>query len=127
MEKYFIYLAAMLLLILGAVDLGRNFVLRNNADYTIGEVVSIWQPNPETVKRGNSKWAYFSYSVDGKKYLSKNRIQVSMSTKIGEKIEIKYDKRNPEKLYSFSGKRGLILIAVSLVLFIVGKFFYGGD
>ncbi len=26
MEKYFIYLAAMLLLIVGAVDLGRNFV-----------------------------------------------------------------------------------------------------
>lgn len=122
MEKYFIYIAAMLLLILGAVDLGRNYVLRNNTDYTIGEVVSIWQPNPEAVKKGNSKWAYFSYYVDGKKYLSKNRIQVSMSTKIGEKIKIKYDKRNPEKLYSFSVKRGFILLAVSLVLFAVGKF-----
>jgi len=122
MEKYFIYIAAMLLLILGAVDLGRNYVLRNNTDYTIGEVVSIWQPNPEAVKKGNSKWAYFSYSVDGKNYLSKNRIQVSMSTKIGEKNKIKYDKRNPEKLYSFSVKRGFILLAVSLVLFAVGKF-----
>ena len=89
MEKYFIYIAAMLFLILGAVDLGRNFVLRNNTDYTIGEVVSIWQPNPEAVKRGNSKWAYFSYSVDGKNYLSKNRIQVSMSTKIVEKNKMR--------------------------------------
>lgn len=42
MEKYCIYLAAALLLILGFVDLWRNFILRNNTDYTIGEVVSVW-------------------------------------------------------------------------------------
>lgn len=122
MEKKFIYLAATLFLILGFVDLWRNFILRNNTDYTIGEVVSVWQPNPEAVKRGNSKWAHFSYYVDGKNYLSKNMIQVSMNTEIGEKIKIKYDKRNPEELYSFSVKRGLILLTVSLILFMVGKF-----
>lgn len=122
MEKYFIYLAAILFLVLGTADLGRNFLSRHNTDYTIGRVVSIWQPNPEAVKRGNSKWANFSYSIDGKKYISNNRIQVSMSTKIGEKKRIKYDKRNPEKLYGFSVKRGLILLMVSLVLFTVVKF-----
>ena len=37
------------------------------------------------MKRGNSKWAYFSYSVDGKNIYLKNRIHVSMSTKIVEK------------------------------------------
>ena len=53
------------------------------------------------MKRGNSKWAYFSYSVDGKNIYLKNRIHVSMSTKIVEKNKM-CDKRILEKLYGFS-------------------------
>lgn len=122
MEMYFIYLAATLFLILGIGDLERSFISRSTTDFTTGEVLSTWSPNPEAVKRGNSKWAIFSYSINGKKYISKNRIQVSMTTKVGDKKTIRYDKKSPEKLYSFSIKRGVLLCTVSVVLFVIGSF-----
>ncbi len=101
MEKQFLYIAAIIFLVLGLVDLSRNFIFKNHAEYVKAEVISIWQPNPEAVKKGNSKWANFIYSVDGKQYTSSNRIQVSMSTKVGDIKQIKYDKRNPEKFMGF--------------------------
>lgn len=122
MEKQFIYIAAIIFLILGLVDLSRSLLLKSNTEYVKAEVISIWQPNPEAVKKGNSKWANFIYSVDGKQYTSSNRIQVSMSTKVGDIKQIKYDKRNPEKIYGFSVKRACILFIVAIVLFIIAKF-----
>ncbi|KAF1118387.1 hypothetical protein B8V05_03280 [Streptococcus agalactiae] len=99
-----------------------SFLYKSNTDYVKAEVVSIWQPNPEAVKKGNSKWANFMYLVDGKQYISSNRIQVSMNTKVGDLKQIKYDKRNPEKIYGFSVKRACILFIVAIVLFIIAKF-----
>lgn len=46
-----------------------SFLYKSNTDYVKAEVVSIWQPNPEAVKKGNSKWANFMYLVDGKQYI----------------------------------------------------------
>lgn len=66
MEKQFFYIAAIIFLVLGLADLSKSFILKSNTDYVKAEVVSIWQPNPEAVKKGNSKWANFMYSVDGK-------------------------------------------------------------
>ena len=121
MEKQFIYIAAIIFLILGLVDLSRGLLLKSNTEYVKAEVISIWQPNPEAVKKGNSKWANFIYSVDGKQYTSSNRIQVSMSTKVGDIKQIKYDKRNPEKIYGFSIKRACIFFIVAIVLFVIAK------
>ena len=121
MEKQFIYIAAIIFLILCLVDLSRSLLLKSNTEYVKAEVISIWQPNPEAVKKGNSKWANFIYSVDGKQYTSSNRIQVSMSTKVGDIKQIKYDKRNPEKIYGFSIKRACILFIVAIVLFVIAK------
>ena len=92
MEKQFIYMAATLLLILGILDLGRSYIFKDKTDYTTGEVVSLWQPNPEAVKKGNSKWADFKYTISGKNYKSRNMIQVPLSTEIGNKRKIKYSK-----------------------------------
>ncbi|MSS77133.1 hypothetical protein FYJ26_01625 [Anaerococcus sp. WCA-380-WT-2B] len=122
MEKQFIYISATILLILGLVDFGRSYILRNNTDYTSGKIISIWQPNPKSVKKGNSKWAKFKYSVNGKIYVSKNKIQVPMNMQIGDRMKIKYSKKDHEKIYSFSLKRAIMLCIVSAMLFIVGKF-----
>lgn len=121
MEKNFIYIVAVIFLILGIVDLGRSLILKNKTGYVVGEVILIWQPNPEAVKKGNSKWATFSYIINGKNYTSQNRLQVSMNTKVGDRKIIKYDKKTPEKLYSFSVKRALVFFAVSALFFLVGK------
>lgn len=122
MEKQFFYIAAIIFLVLGLADLSKSSMLKSNTDYVKAEVVSIWQPNPEAVKKGNSKWANFMYLVDGKQCISSNRIQVSMNTKVGDLKQIKYDKRNPEKIYGFSVKRACILFIVAIVLFIIAKF-----
>lgn len=122
MEKQFIYAAAIIFLILGLVDLSKSFLLKSNTDYIKAKVVSIWQPNSEAVKKGNSKWANFMYYIDGKQYISSNRIQVSMNTNVGDINQIKYDKRNPEKIYSFSLKRAVILFLIAIALFLLGKF-----
>ncbi|NVF10772.1 hypothetical protein HV819_01945 [Anaerococcus sp. AGMB00486] len=122
MEKQFIYISATILLILGLVDFGRSYILRNNTDYTSGKIISIWQPNPKSVKKGNSKWAQFEYSINGKTYVSKNKIQVPMSMEMGDIKKIKYSKKDHEKIYSFSLKRAIMLCIVSAMLFIVGKF-----
>lgn len=72
-------------------------------------------PNPETAKARNSKWAQVSYKVDGKSYQSQNRVQVSMALQVGSTVKVRYDKFNPEKLYSFS----LLRIAISILIAVV--------
>lgn len=49
--------------------------------------------------------------VDGKSYQSQNRVQVPMALQVGSTVKVRYDKFNPEKLYSFS----LLRIAVSIL------------
>lgn len=50
--------------------------------------------------------------VDGKSYQSQNRVQVPMALQVGSTVKVRYDKFNPEKLYSFS----LLQIAVSIFI-----------
>ena len=83
-----------------------------------GTISSIKMPNAEMAKARNSKWAEITYTVDGKAYCSKNRIQASMTSQVGDSVTVRYDMEHPEKLYSFSVSRIIIslLIAVICVL-----------
>ena len=85
---------------------------RNRTAQTTGTIISIKMPNPETAKARNSKWAKVSYMVDGKSYQSRNRVQVPMALQEGATVKVRYDKSNPEKLYSFS----MLRIAVSVLI-----------
>ena len=122
MQKRFTYSAATLLLVLGLLDFARVVMYKDNVEYTTGEVIEIWMPENESVKKGNSTWAYFSYTIDDKNYESQNKIPVPRNTEVGDKLTIKYDIRKPTKIYNFTIKRGLILISVAAVLFLVGKY-----
>ena len=70
----------------------------------------------------HSKWAKVSYKVDGKTYQSQNRIQVPMALQIGSTVKIRYDKFNPEKLYSFSLLRIVISILIAAVCILAAVF-----
>lgn len=96
---------------------------RGKTGQTIGTITSIKMPNAEMAKARNSKWAEIIYTVDGKAYCSKNRIQVSMASQIGDSVTVRYDVAHPEKLYSFSVSRIFIslLVAVICVLAIFFK------
>lgn len=90
-------------------------MMRNKTAQTTGTIISIKMPNPETAKVRNSKWAIVSYMADGRTYQSQNRIQVPMALQVGATVKIRYDKFNPEKLYSFSLLRIVISILIAAV------------
>lgn len=58
---------------------------------TDGMIVSIKSTNPTNEKWRNAKLAEVSYLVNGKRIVSKNRIQVSLTSEIGTHIPIRYD------------------------------------
>lgn len=97
-------------------------VKRNKTAQILGTVVSISMPNPETAKARNSKWAEVSYTINGKTYTSRNRIQVPMSAQLGTPVMVRYDISQPDKLYSFSGLRVFIALFITIVCVITAVF-----
>ena len=111
-DTIFLYIIAAIALCFGLINCIQFLLKQNKTAQTTGTIISIKMPNPETAKARNSKWAQVSYTVDGKSYLSQNRVQVPMALQIGATVKVRYDKLNPEKLYSFS----LLRIAVSILI-----------
>lgn len=111
----FLYIIAVAALCFGLIN-GIQFLLRRNRTaQTVGTVISIKTPNPETTKFRNSKWATVLYKVNGRTYQSRNRIQVSMASQIGTPVTVRYDTHNPEKLYSFSVLRIVVSLLVAAI------------
>ncbi len=111
-DTIFLYIIAATALCFGLINCIQFLLKRNKTAQTTGTIISIKMPNPETAKARNSKWAKVSYRVDGKSYQSQNRVQVPMALQVGSTVKVRYDKLNPEKLYSFS----LLRIAVSFLI-----------
>ena len=88
----------------------------NKTAQTVGTIISIKTPDPETSKFRNSKWAVVSYKVKGRIYQSHNRIQVPMSS------TVRYDKFTPEKLYSYSLFRIVVSFIIAAVFFVIARF-----
>ncbi|MEH2931797.1 DUF3592 domain-containing protein [Candidatus Ventrimonas sp. KK005] len=116
-ETTFLYIIAAISLCFGLLN-GIQFLLkRNKTAQTIGTIMSIKMPNPETAKHRNSKWATVSYKVNGKTYQSRHRIQVPMTSQVGSTVKVRYDKFVPEKLYSFSVLRIVVSLFIAAIFF----------
>ena len=87
---------------------------------TNGTIVSIKSTNPTNEKWRNAKLAGISYAIF-RNIVSKNRIQVSSTSKIGTPITVRYDRNQPERIYSYSAKRIItgFLIGIGSVLIAV--------
>lgn len=72
---------------------------------TNGTIVSIKSTNPTNEKWRNAKLAEISYRVNDRNIVSKNRIQVPLTSQIGTPITVRYDRNQPERIYSYSAKR----------------------
>ena len=85
---------------------------------TNGTIVSIKSTNE---KWRNAKLAEISYRVNDRNIVSKNRIQVPLTSKIGTPITVRYDRNQPERIYSYSAKRIItgFLIGIGSVLIAV--------
>ena len=111
-DTIFLYIIAAAALCFALINCIQFILKRNKTAQTTGTIISIKMPNPETAKARNSKWAIVSYTADGKSCQSQNRIQVPMVSRVGSTVKVRYDKSNPEKLYSFS----MLRIAVSVLI-----------
>lgn len=96
---------------------------RNRTEVAIGTIEDIVMSTAKTMKVYNSKWARLSYLVKGKRIISTNFIQIPTSCKLGEKIPIKYDTYNPERLVTRSTRRLIIYTACFLLLLVIAIFF----
>lgn len=85
-------------------------------------IISITSPNPETAKARNSKWAKVSYKVNDKNFTSKNRVQVPMTAQVSSSITVRYDIKQPERLYSFSLMRSFVTLFITAICVIVAVF-----
>ena len=105
-----------------AVFNGILFILKHGKTVKAhGTIISIKSTNPTNEKWRNAKLAIVSYSVNGRNIVSKNRIQVSSAAQIGMPVIIRYDRNQPERIYSYSVKRIIagFLIGIGSLLIVV--------
>jgi len=124
MEKdtIFLYAIAVAAICFALANAFQFWVKRGRTAQASGIISSIKMPNAEMAKARNSKWAEITYTVDGKAYRSKNRIQVSMASQIGDSVTVRYDMEHPEKLYSFSVSRIIISLLVAVICVLTAFF-----
>lgn len=114
-DTIFLYIVAILAFGFGLINFIQYWLKRNQTAQVVGTIISIKTPNPQNSKFRNSKWATFSYKVNGKTCQSQNRIQVPMASQIGTTIPIRYDINHPEKLYHFSVSRIVVSFLIAVV------------
>ncbi|MCR1943345.1 DUF3592 domain-containing protein [Enterococcus gallinarum] len=64
----------------------------------IGTVVETSTILPDVVIR-NTKWATFSYEIDGQYYVSENSITIPMRYDVGDTMTIKYNVKKPTEIF----------------------------
>lgn len=82
--------------------------------------------NANGTKFRNSKWALVSYKVGDNTVISKNRIQVPMEAKRGQKIKIRYYRNSSEIIATFSIKKFLIGIFIGIIFIVLRVTFQKG-
>ena len=86
---------------------------RKHTKWTTGVITAAHMPNAKAANGRNSKWAEITYTVDGRTYTSRHRIQVPLYARVGDTVRVRYDTRKPDKIYTFSVKRILIFTAIA--------------
>lgn len=124
MEKntIFLYAIAVAAVCFALANAFQFLLKRGRTAQAAGIISSIKMPNAEMAKARNSKWAEITYTVDGTTYRSKNRVQVSMASQVGDSVTVCYDIEHPEKLYSFSVSRIFISLLVAVICILAAFF-----
>lgn len=87
--------------------------------YAMATIIDTTTVAPEAMKKNNSRWATVSFNVDGKEYISSNRIQVSMNAYVGDQIKITYYKDNPSELFTPSLKKAGIFLGIGVLCMVI--------
>lgn len=122
-EELFLYCIAIISLLFALWNYIQMIHRIGKTKQTVGTVFSIVSPNPDKTTFRNSKWAQLAYRVNGRNYVSVNRIQVPMASEIGSEVKIRYDVAQPDRLYSYSSSRIIISIGITVLCIIAVKLF----
>lgn len=88
-----------------------------------GVIISTDTAVSEQMKKNNSKWALVEIDIDGKKYISSKKLQVSMDNKVGDVIEVIYDEENPENMVVKKRNHITFMLAfMGIILIIYGLY-----
>lgn len=121
-ESILFYIASAILGVISIIEGVSLEKTKGKIGIAKGRILSVHCLCNEAMKVYNSKWATISYFVNGKEYISENRIQVPMSADIGDYIEVKYLIDQPKILYSRSYKRFGILLFASAICILIGYY-----
>lgn len=121
-EMLIFYTAAAILFIIGTIEGISLAIMGGKTKMVTGTIVDIRFTSAETMKVYNSKWALISYFINGEEYVSENRISVPMSFEVGDQVQVRYVINKPQKLYSRSTKRYIILLLLSFLFTIIGSY-----
>jgi hypothetical protein len=117
-DVMFLYIIALVCIVFAFVE-GISLILMNGKTATvIGTIVDI--KTAVSGNKNNSKWAVMRYNIDGKTYISCNRMQVPMSSVVGSQIQVHYCIDQPTKLYSGSFTKLAIAFIVAVICVVIG-------
>jgi len=120
---YFLFGTASLLSIVYAIYHHVRFLLnKNKFNYINATVVDITTSVPETMKINNSKWAIVRFYVDGKEFTSSNRIQVSMNTTVGDKVEVAYFIDAPSNILKPESKKENMFLVIGILSLLIALY-----
>lgn len=93
-----------------------SFIInKEKISYAMATIIDTITTAPETMKINNSRWALVSFRVDGKEYVSSDRIQISMSYSVGDQIRIAYYKDNPREIFTPTLKKAGIFFVIGIL------------
>lgn len=97
----------------------RYYRVRNCIRTINGVIYNLTTASAESMRLYNSKWAKVSFTVDGGIIVSENRIQVPMSSKVGDKITVKYDVNNPKRIITVSVQRMILFLSIAVAFLLI--------
>lgn len=97
----------------------RYYRVRNCIRTINGVIHNLTTASAESMRLYNSKWAKVSFTVDGIIIVSENRIQVPMSSKVGDKITVKYDVNNPKRIITVSVQRMILFLSIAVAFLLI--------
>ena len=119
-ESILFYTAAGIVSVIAVIDGVSLAIKRGKVGSTTGTITDISRALEKSMHFANSKWAAFSYHVDGQYYLSENRVAVPMTAELGDRRKIRYLLDKPQELYSRSLVRFIILLGAAIACALIG-------
>jgi len=119
-ETVLFYTAAGIAFVIAVIEGVSLASKRGKVGSTMGTIIEIKRTLEKSMHFANSKWAVFSYHVDGQYYVSENRVPVPLTAQINDQRKIRYLRQKPRELYSRSAVRFILLLSAAIACGLIG-------